>query len=515
MIRRLIIWFLFSIPVALMAQKKLPEQSNYISQPNRLEFDIQDSDVDFTVIGGDEKGLLVVVETYERVGQGYKWILNMVDTTLNVMWTRLITVPYDANFRGYDYHDGSFYLLFNESRYQSVDLMVYDINVETTRIEEIRISTVFPVQLTEFEVLGNSILLGGYVNTRPVMITYDMDERVPRVLPGFYGDNNDILKLITDDVAEVFTVITSERMRNKKNSIRARTYTSSGTLIQDNLIPPDEKNLIDGASTNFFGGFQYLVGTYSKRSSTYSKGLYLSRFLNGRQQFIKYFAYADLNNFFGYMKEKRETRIKQRIKRKAEKGKKPNFSYQLVVHDLIQREDAYILIAEAYYTRYSGYSSSPFYGTYGGFNNYNNGFLGYKYTHAIVVAFDRAGNIIWDNSFAIDDVVTYALDEFVTVNTYEDKIVLMYLDENEIRSKVISGNEIVEGKTINPVRLSYQNDELRSKDPEMEGLDEWYGNTLFAYGEQRIYNSERESNSSTRRIFYINKIEYHVDVKPN
>lgn len=509
---RLIIYVILCIPLFVQAQKKPVEQSDYITQPNRLEFEISDSDVDFTVIGGEENGLLVLVETYDRVGEGYKWLLNMVDTALNIQWTRLISVPFGADFVGHDYYDGSFYLLFNDWTYQSVDFLVYKVDIVAINIEEIKVSTVFPVQLTEFEVLGNSILFGGYVNARPVMITFDMDERVPRVLPGFYGDNNEILKLETEDEAQVFTVVTSQRMLNKRNSIRARTYTSTGMLIQDNLIPSSEKNLIDGASTNFFGGFQYLVGTYSKRSSLFSKGIYLSRFLNGRQQFIKYFAYSDLNNFFGYMRDKRETRIKERIKRKAERGKKPNFSYQLVVHDIIQREDAYILIAEAYYSRYTSYSYSPF--TVGNFN-YNSGFLGYKYTHAIVVAFDRAGNIIWDNSFGIDDVVTFSLDEFVKVNTYEDKIVLMYLDENEIRSKVIKGNEIVEGKTINPVRLTYLNDELRSKDPEVEGLEEWYGNTLYAYGDQRIYNKSRGGESVNRRIFYINKIEYHVDLKPN
>ncbi len=511
------ILLIFLLPTLGLSQKKgTEEESSYITQPNRIEFNIQDSELDFTIIGGEEDGLLVLVETYERVGNGYKWIIHLVDTTLEVRWTRLLTVPFESSFAGYDYHKGTFYLLFNNSKYQTVDLTAYSLNVESTLVEKIDISTVFPIQLTEFEVLGNSILLGGYVNTKPVMLTYDMSEGVPRVLPGFYGNNIDILKLITDDESQVFTVITSERMRNKKNAVRARTYTSNGILIQDNLTNPEDKNLIDGASTNFFGGFQYMAGTYSKKSSTYSKGLYLSKFSNGRQQFIKYYSYSELDNFFGYMREKRELRIKERIKRKAEKGKKPNFSYQLVIHDMIQREDAYILIAEAYYTRYSSYSStSPYFGGYGSFGGYNSGFLGYKYTHAIVVAFDRAGNIIWDNSFEIDDVSTYTLSEFVTVDTYKDQVVLMYLDENEIRSKVIKGNEIVEGKTINPVRLSYANDELKSKDPDVEGLVEWYGNTLFAYGEQRIYNGIKASGETNRRIFYINKIEYNLDVKPN
>ncbi|MEQ8878009.1 MAG: hypothetical protein RLQ12_00175, partial [Cyclobacteriaceae bacterium] len=182
MILRLTIWLLLFAPFLVFAQKKEAEESNYISQPNRIEFNIQDSDTEFTVIGGEEQGLLVVVETYERIGKGYKWILHMVDTTLNVQWTRLITVPYDSYFKGYDYYNGSFYLLFNKSRYQTVDLMVYEVDISTTRVEEVNISTVFPVMLSEFEVLGNSILLGGYVNTRPVMITYDLDEKVPRVI---------------------------------------------------------------------------------------------------------------------------------------------------------------------------------------------------------------------------------------------------------------------------------------------------------------------------------------------
>ena len=508
-----------SLLVFSQKKKEIPE-SNYISQPNRIEFDMLDSDVEYTIVSGEEKGLLVVIETNSRGGDGYNWLFHFMDTTLNVKWTKLLSIDYESGFRGYDYYDGKFYLLFNKSRYKNEELIVYVFDAETSDFGKIEISTVFPIQLSEFEVLGNSILLGGYVNLRPVMISYDIREKKPRVLPGFYGNSNDILNLVTDDNADVFTVVLTEQMRNKRNSIRAKTFTSDGILVQDNMVQPgDKKNLIDGASTMFFGGFQYLVGTYSKRSSLYSKGLYLSKFVNGRQQFIKYYGYSDLNNFFGYMKEKRESRIKARIKRKKAKGKRPNFSYQLLVHDIIERNGTYVLIAEAYYTRYSGYASSmvPYSSGYG-YNyprNYSPGFLGYKYTHAIVVAFDQAGNIIWDNSFGIDDVTTYSLDEFVNVNTYDDKIVLMYLDENEIRSKVIKGNEIFEGKTINPVRLTYEYDKVKNRDPDVEGLEDWYDNTLYAFGEQRIYNEVKESGEAYRKIFYINKIEYHLESNPN
>ncbi len=255
------------------------------------------------------------------------------------------------------------------------------------------------------------------------MLVYDFIEKKPKVLPGIYDKNGDILDLITNDEMGLFTVMVSDRNKNKYNTIIAKTFTSRGDLVQENSITPEEKkNLVDAVSTTFNGGYQYIAGTYSKNSSSYSRGLYLSRFANGRQQFIKYHEYASLNNFFGYMTTKREQRVKERIKRRAEKGKSSNFNYRLLVHDIIQRDNEYLLVAEAYYPRYSTYTT----GAYSQYARYSPTFLGYNFTHAIVVAFNQKGEILWDNSFKIDNVLTYGLEDLVAVNVYKDKVVLMY-----------------------------------------------------------------------------------------
>ncbi|MEQ9307302.1 MAG: hypothetical protein RJQ14_25535, partial [Marinoscillum sp.] len=75
-------------------------------------------------------------------------------------------------------------------------------------------------------------------------------------------------------------------------------------------------------------------------------------------------------------------------------------------------------------------------------------------------------------------------------------------------SKVIQGNEILEGKTFNPVKLSYESDEVKSKDPEIEGLKKWYDQVLFAFGEQRIRNDSAADGRLCMKVFYINKISY-------
>ncbi|MBV6645313.1 MAG: hypothetical protein KI790_07675 [Cyclobacteriaceae bacterium] len=504
---------MLSCVIGFSQKKKDRDTSSLLIQPDRIEIEFQSSSDEFHVITGDEDGLILVKETNSRRKEGFAWVFTKIDTDLEVEWERVFLIPYGKTLRGWDYFGEKYYFLFSDAQYKPEDLLVFEVEGGDGAMRTMEITTVFPVQLAYFEVVDKTIILGGSTNYRPVIITYHVDEQKPRVLPGIYDNNTQLLDVIIDDDARVFSVIVMEKMQNKKLTTRVKTFTAEGLLIQNNIVNPgDRLSLIDGASTIFENGFQYVAGAYSRKSSRYSRGLYLAKFVNGRQQFVKYHNYADLDNFFGYLNKRRERRIKDRIDKRKALGKKNRFSYQLLVHKIIERDDDYVMVAEAYYPRYSsytpyapgGYAFSPF------SSGTTRSFLGYKYTHAIVVGFDRNGNIIWDHSFEIEDALTFTQKEFVTVSTFEDKIVLLYLEENEIRSKVIRGSEILEGQTFNPVRLTYASDELKSKNPELEDLTKWYDDTMIAYGIQNIVSTNTGTKSS-RKIFYINKIQYHQE----
>lgn len=520
--RRLLI-ILIALPILCFSQRKKDrDTSAVILQPKRIEFEVKRDDSEFYVVPGDQFGILVVEETVESArGGGYLWRLHMVDTTLNVRWSQTLVIPPGGSLLGYEYFNGKFHLLFNKNQYRSEDLLVYELNAESVDYIMYEITTVFPIEITHFESVGETILLAGYANFRPVVITYNINDRIPRVVPGFYDNKNDILDLVVDEESRLFTVILSEKMRNKKYTVRVKTFTDKGDIIQDNLINPGERrSLLDAASTTFAGGLQYLAGTHSRKSLQYSQGFYLSKFINGQQQFNKYYPFADLNNFFGHLKPKREERIKNRIERKRAKGKIKKFNYRLLVHKILERDGEYIMIAEAYYPRYNYSSSGSGFRNYGGYGyapgfGRNPFFIGYKYTHAVVLAFDPNCNIIWDQTFKIEDIQTYSLEENVVVSASGDRVILMYLEENEIRSKVVEGNDIVEGRTFNPVKLAFETDEVKSRDPSVEGLKKWYGETLFAYGEQRIKNPSAVAGQTYRKVFYINKIQYDLDREIN
>ncbi|MEO9482169.1 MAG: hypothetical protein ABJG47_01930 [Ekhidna sp.] len=521
---RKILIVLILLPLFTFSQrKKNRDTSAVILQPNRIEFEKRSDDSEYFVVPGETDGILVVEETGESAGgKGLIWKLHLVDTALQVVWAQNLVLPPGGSILGYEYFDGRFYLLFSKSRFRTEDLIVYQFVASTLEYTAYEITTVFPIAISHFESVGETLLIAGYANFRPVVITYNINDRIPRVVPGFYDNKNDILDLVVDEEAKLFTVILAEKMRNKKFTVRVRTFTDKAEIIQDNLINPGErKSLLDAASTTFAGGLQYLAGTHSKKSDQYSQGFYLSKFINGQQQFNKYYPFADLNNFFGHLRPKREERIMNKIEKKRSKGKIKKFNYRLLVHKILERDGEYIMIAEAYYPRYNySASSNNFNSPYTGYGytpraGRNPYFLGYKYTHAVVLGFDQNCNILWDQTFKIEDIQSYSLDENVVVSASGDRVILMYLEENEIRSKVVKGNEIIEGRTFNPVRLSFETDKLKNKDPNVEGLKRWYDETLYAYGEQSIKRTTESGIRASRKVFYINKIQYDLDRRAN
>lgn len=502
MLRNLIVTLcVFTLAMVAHAQKnKKQDTSVQIIQPIRYEFDLSENKNEFLVINGGHTGLVAVQEQEGRSAKGQKWSVYHLDTALVLRWEHEQKVPSGSRLIGYEYNDGHFYMLYNKNEYRMEDLLLIDMDVRSRTFEHIEITTVFPIQVSFFEVLNRHVILAGKANNRSVLMTVDSNDPIPRVVPGFYETKNEILDIVLDDNKGFFTVLQSQKNKHNRHTVSARTYSFRGDLIQENTLQLGEKkNLIDAASTIFSGGYQYLAGAYSNKSLEYSKGLYLGKFVNGRQQFIKYYDYADLNNFFGYMNDKREQRVKERIARQKAKGKKPRFSYRLIVHDMIPRGNEYLMVAEAYYPKYSN-EVTGYYRPGGTYSPY---FSGYIYTHAVVVAFDKDGEIIWDASFKMDDIETFTLKQHVAVQVKEDQIVLMYLEDHSIRSQIISGDKILEGYTYNPVKLLSQNEEVSDTFAHVEGVEMWYDHALYAYGEQKLYQG---SPLNTRQVFYINKV---------
>ena len=471
---------------------------------------MEEMDDNFNVVAADEYGIVLYREVKNReTRMERKYQVILVDTTLNKNWENSYYIHLRYIMRGWEFFGNHFYMLFQRNTESlKADLFVVRINLETKASETFLIEREYSMELTEFEVLGNTLIFGGYSNNIPTIICYEFGKMQPIVLPGIFNEKTQIQHLDIDDELRVFNVLTSFRTKNATKSLSLKSFTEKGELIKNvNLVPSEERSLLFGRTVKLDRNVELIVGTYTRKRSDMSRGIYLARISEDGEQVINYYNYADLKNFFSYMKARRQKRVEERIKRRKVKGKKNKFNYRLLVHDIVERDGRFIMVGEAFYPKYSSTSSyGGFYSYYG--NHYSTFFEGYKYTHAVVFGFDRRGRLIWDNSFEINDIESYTLDQFVHISVTDEEIALLYVFENEIRTKVIEGNEVLEGKTFNELKLSFEDDIVANSEDEYGGLEKWYGGNLFAYGIHKLKNMKDDGVKLNREVFFINKIRY-------
>jgi hypothetical protein len=481
-----------------------------VNQPLRLEVELEREDNHYTVMSMKEKGIVLFRELdYLPETRKKAWEVVRLDTLLQNVLTKNYYLEYKAELLGYEYRANHLYLLFRMGQYQKDDLKIIKINMDTGEDVHFDIKQIVPITLTEFTIIGNAALLGGYVNYRPALIHYSFDRQKIKVLPGIYRNHSELIELNIDEETNTFAVLMTERTREKLSTISIKRFNANGDLIQNTLLEPlPNSSILYGRFTSLTNKHQFVVGTYSHKRSRYSRGIYIAHLDPNSEEKpkITYFNYGDLKNFFNYMKAKRAARVKERVERRKVQGKKIRLNYRFMVHDIIKENGNFLMIGEAFYPKYG---SAGYYGSYTYFPGYQ-AFEGYKYTHAIIIAFDSDGKLIYDNSFEINDVLSFQLDQLVSINVQEGKIILLYTYENIIRSKIIQGDEVLEGKAFNEIELAFEDDIVGNKNSEMGGLKKWYGDYFFAYGVQKIKNL-RGSVVVTREVFYINKIVYSFD----
>jgi len=510
-----VLFFSLIVNTLLQAQVPLPKR---IAQPKRIEIELEDNGDFYNVISAKENGLILFRETKDKIKEGYLWEVITYDTALNEQLNTKFPIAFGDQFIGYEYENTDLYLLYKKGQYNNKDLFMLRVSLDNGDTSHYYIEKLFPIELTEFMIFNNSILFGGYVNLRPAVVYYGLEEKRMRVLPGFYNNNSELLEINIDKKNNVFSVSMAEKMPNKRFKITIKTFDTKGKLLGSrSILPKENLSFITGRSSTLKGGAQFIAGTYAHRRSEYSRGIYFARLptLDDEEKKIFYYNYADLENFFSYMKAKREIRVKSRIERRKIQNKKIKFNYRLLIHDIFERDGQFIILGEAYYPKYHSYQTNPIYMNYYGpdfhrsgeaYRNFN--FAGYKYTHAVIIAFDKTGKVLWDNSFEINDVTSFTLDQFVQPSIQDDQIVLLYIYENVIRSKIIRGNEILEGKVFNDIQLKFEDDVIKNNELEFGGIEKWYNDYFFAYGVQRIKNLRDKDVKLNRKVFFINKVIY-------
>lgn len=482
-----------------------------IKQSDRVEFPLGDNGYNHKVINAGEKGLFVMRQMPSELAFD-KWEIFFLDNDFEITWRKEYSIEKPYDFVDYYFENDQAFVLFSTFSSNAKALKLLTFNTKGSAFE-VPIKNYIPFSYFDFVATQESILISGHFNYRPVVILYNFTEKIPRVLPGVFLDDTRLIELKVND-NNTYDVMLAIKNLAKQKTLILNTFDQGGNLVkQISLKSERAKGLLFGRSETLNENDQIIAGVYGRNTTSgYTRGVFVANVNELGEQRTKFYNYADLKNFFRYMRAKREKRVLNRIDRRRIKGKKLKFNYRFIVHELIEHEGDYVMLGEAFYPRYKSVSNSGagFFGlpTSRGAFATNLVFDGYRYTHAVVIGFDKNGKLLWDNSFEINDVVSFELEQFVQASVEDDKIILLYVYEDKIRSKIIKGNEVLEGKELNDVMLKFSADRAVEDKTDIQGLQKWYNDTFYIYGTQQIVNTTEAGAKLRRDVFFINKVVY-------
>jgi hypothetical protein len=363
-------------------------------------------------------------------------------------------------------------------------------------------------RLDEFKVLGDKVFITAHNNRNFLVLHLDLQAKEIKPIPALYDQLSALADFHLDTVSNRAEFILAES-NGPRGRLLAKRFSVQGDLYTTNFIQPDfKKNLITARFTPGDSLSKRLIGAFSTRDLRFAQGFFTAP-LTGGQDSIVYYDFLALKHFFDFQTKRAQRRLKQRAERYKQRNKDLRLSYRILLHDLQEHRDTLYLFAEAYsvthntdqVNRYLARSHYPYInGVY--LPNQKPPEAQTRYSHSLVVAFDKNGRMLWDNAYVLEDAVTNELGQLTQPAFAGDKIILAYAYKKDIRYKIIDRDHPSDNELTMPVSTYSLEEKVTST--EDADLQHWYGPHYVAFGYQHI----REPGNPSREVFYLNKVSF-------
>lgn len=463
----------------------------------RVEIELKDSENDgFNIISFGDKGVLLLNSKSDNFGRREEINFVKYDTSLSQVWFN--TYKPGLLFKLVKYFESPNYLycLFREEDEENITILRLDIATGDYVITESKLLTAMDIDL--FSVLKSKALIGGKYNDRPVVEMVNLFANTAKVLPEIHSNSLKLNNIEVNDAEGLIYVL----LKNSRNcKLFLKVYDYDGKIIGSKTMGEKNKLPLNGRLIQIPNGDYILAGNYADNCSDYSVGFYTHSL--SREEETKYYDFVDLENFLSYMPEKRQKRLKSRIRKKNLKGKDFKLRQRLILQDPTESPEGMTMMAEVFYPEYKNYISN--YNSVGrnyrwGGNNYYT-YNNFRYTHALILNFDKSGKLIWDNSISLKDLESRTLDHKVQFSVVGEKYVIAYPDEGIIKTSIIDKN----AETIEELPLELKDENQRILDTYQSELSAWFGHNFLAYGIQSV---RQNSAINSKQVFYLSKLTY-------
>ncbi|MEN9385695.1 MAG: hypothetical protein RLZZ185_436, partial [Bacteroidota bacterium] len=334
--------------------------SGYGQTNKRIEFPQESNQVETFTIPLGNKGVILMSQLNKQA-----FNLRKFSTNLEQEWSSNANIDPNQDFVTHSYDGEDLYLLF--SRFKSNSYVIFRVNTEKAKVEKFQIISVDRIEISNFKALNASLFIAGMVNSQPVILFTNLNEKKTRILPAVVKGQAEIQSMDLDTVYRQINVTYSVGKKAKEYQLVLKSFDEDGNQVSQILMKPNEEYaMMNAKSAQINDSLQVIVGTYGHKNTIgsskgpSSQGLYFQSFVDGEQTHASFTSFTKFDNFFNFLSPKQQERQNRKIKDKEEKGEDLRLDYRLLMHDIIRKGDHYIVVAEAFYPDYKYNNFGPY-----------------------------------------------------------------------------------------------------------------------------------------------------------
>lgn len=500
--------------------------SAQIEHLGRYEIEHNWDNLDYVVVSNEEKGVLIVQPQFKNNSKNYDIIFHQLDKDLNFKWADSLMVDKQLDLRGYHYVGSKTYLLFQNKQFNRL-MKIVSINLDKKELVEFEPKSIVELDIQEFEIIKDHAIIGGYIEGRPAVFAYDLENDKVRTLSNVFQNNSELLEVKINSDSVTFNVLSTKENSFGDRTVVVNTYDFDGNLVRDYVLTTEKNHqLLTAISSSIYDKEQIIVGLFCVKSGTFPTGLFVNHVDKTGQQSMRFYNFGEFETFLDHNGERRAKKLKEKALAAKEKEKDWRYKTDVLFSEMEESQDKLIILAEFFkpwnmstqnYMKYrQSYSNfnpilDPYSnqiqrlpnGNFNSFNNINNSgrISEFDFTHAFSFAIDLKGNILWDKSMEIDESLDGPLRPFGAFQWSGTDAYFAFYHDQELVAKHLNGDQ--QERIVEELQLMQDDQKLRYEKEEFQGITGWYGNRFLVYGVQNVKGSDDEGN---RRVFFLNSV---------
>lgn len=393
------------------------------------------------------------------------------------------------------------------------------VSIEATTLKITKVDGKLPTKswMKDMVVLGDYAIFNASIRKKPVLFKVNWKTGATKITPiEIAGVSTSKIGIenfqILEKSKEVLIFVKVYLPKKELNMYLLRLDEKGVKKNTINLSKYIDKNITSISASRTNSGKYVYTGTYSSASTHSSEGIFFAESGAGSLKFVKFYNFLDLDEFLSYLPEKKQEKIEKKQKKKAKKGKEYSINFSIADHNIIEKEDGYIFLGEAYYPTYrteSYTTTTTVNGVTTTQTRYRTVFDGYQYTHSVIAKFSKEGELVWDKTFEMWQAYKpYYVKRFISIaEENQSNISLVFASGGSIISKSFDTKTgaIEKDERSKPIETGLSEDQVKRS---FSNIDYWYGNYFLAYGNQKIKNSKDASVKRKRKVFFFSKVKY-------